>query len=224
MKETLGIFIVPTGIGASIGGFAGDASRYAAKFSKKAKLIVNPNVVNAGGFSGINGNMLYVEGYVLDEFVKGNINDLHPGVQANIILDGKNIGILGKIHPNITKDDIYIFEFDLDSLIGKSGKLKYKEAYKYPSISKDMAFIINKKIEAGDIIKTIKKVSDNTLKEVNVFDIYMGNNIDNDKKSIAFNLLYNGDNRTLTDEEVKVLFNKAIKEVENKYNAVLRNN
>ena len=87
-----------------------------------------------------------------------------------------------------------------------------------------MAFIINKKIEAGDIIKTIKKVSDNTLKEVNVFDIYMGNNIDNDKKSIAFNLLYNGDNRTLTDEEVMVLFNKAIKEVENKYNAVLRNN
>ena len=174
---------------------------------------------------GIIENMLDYMGYKNRySFVKGNINDLHPGVQANIILDGKNIGILGKIHPNITKDDIYIFEFDLDSLIGKSGKLKYKEAYKYPSISKDMAFIINKKIEAGDIIKTIKKVSDNTLKEVNVFDIYMGNNIDNDKKSIAFNLLYNGDNRTLTDEEVKVLFNKAIKEVENKYNAVLRNN
>lgn len=157
-------------------------------------------------------------------FVKGNINELHPGVQANIILDGKSIGIIGKIHPNITKDDIYIFEFNLDSLIGKSSKLKYKEGYKYPSISKDMAFIIDKKIEAGDIIKTIKKASGNTLKEVNVFDIYMGNNIDNDKKSIAFNLLYNGDTKTLTDDEVMELFNKAIKEVENKYNAILRNN
>lgn len=156
-------------------------------------------------------------------FVKGNIRDLHPGVQANINLDGKNIGIIGKVHPNTTKDDIYVFEFDLNNLIGKASKLKYKEAYKYPSINKDMAFIVNKNIESGDIIKTIKKASGNILKEVNVFDIYIGNNIDKDKKSIAFNLIYNGDNRTLTDEEVMNLFNKAINEVENKYNAILRN-
>lgn len=71
--EKLGAFIVPTGIGASIGGYAGDASQYAAKFSEISKLIVNPNVVNAGCFSGINKNMLYVEGYSLDEFFKGNI-------------------------------------------------------------------------------------------------------------------------------------------------------
>lgn len=71
--EKLGAFIVPTGIGASIGGYAGDASQYAARFSEISKLIVNPNVVNAGCFSGINKNMLYVEGYSLDEFFKGNI-------------------------------------------------------------------------------------------------------------------------------------------------------
>ena len=73
MKEKLGAFIVPTGLGASIGGYAGDASSYARKFAKVSKLIVNPNVVNAGGFSGITENMLYVEGYSLDEFFKGNI-------------------------------------------------------------------------------------------------------------------------------------------------------
>lgn len=71
--EKLGVFIVPTGVGASIGGFAGDASCYAREFSKVSKLIVNPNVVNAGGFSGINDNMFYTEGYVIDEFFKGNI-------------------------------------------------------------------------------------------------------------------------------------------------------
>lgn len=69
----LGAFIVPTGIGASIGGFAGDASRYAKLFAKENKLIVNPNVVNAGCFSGISDNMLYVEGYSLDEFFKGKL-------------------------------------------------------------------------------------------------------------------------------------------------------
>ena len=66
-----GAFIIPTGIGASIGGFAGDASKWARKFAKNNKLIVNPNVVNAACFSGITENMLYVEGFSLDEFFKG---------------------------------------------------------------------------------------------------------------------------------------------------------
>lgn len=85
-QEKLGIFIVPTGIGASIGGYAGDASGWARTFSKKSRLIVNPNVVNAGGFSGINDNMLYVEGYSLDEFVRGKIN-LQPS-------DNNRIGVV----------------------------------------------------------------------------------------------------------------------------------
>ena len=72
--EKLGAFIIPTGVGAAIGGFAGDASCYAAKFAKISKLIVNPNVVNAGCFSGIKENMFYVEGFSVDEFFKGNIN------------------------------------------------------------------------------------------------------------------------------------------------------
>ena len=72
MKK-LGAFIVPTGVGASIGGFAGDASRAARKISQKCELIVNPNVVNAACFSGITDSMLYVEGYSLDRFFKGEI-------------------------------------------------------------------------------------------------------------------------------------------------------
>ena len=68
----LGAFIVPTGVGATIGGYAGDASKWARKISKYCKLIVNPNVVNAACFSGIDENMLYVEGYTLDKFFKGS--------------------------------------------------------------------------------------------------------------------------------------------------------
>ena len=75
--EKLGAFIIPTGIGASIGGYAGDAGAYVREFAKYSKLIVNPNVVNAGGFSAINDNMFYVEGYSLDEFFKGNLNLLN---------------------------------------------------------------------------------------------------------------------------------------------------
>ena len=74
MSMITGAFIIPTGIGASIGGFAGDASYWARKFASKCRLIVNPNVVNAACFSGITDNMLYVEGYALDEFFRGKLN------------------------------------------------------------------------------------------------------------------------------------------------------
>ena len=72
--EKFGTFIVPTGIGAAIGGYAGDASVWARKFADVSRLIVNPNVVNAGGFSGVTENMFYVEGYSLNSFFKGEIN------------------------------------------------------------------------------------------------------------------------------------------------------
>ncbi|MDR1168242.1 MAG: DUF3326 domain-containing protein [Heliobacteriaceae bacterium] len=87
-NEKLGAFIVPTGIGACTGGFAGDASAAAREFSKYSKLIVNPNVVNAGCFSGINQNMLYVEGYSLNSFFKGEIN-LKPscGNKIGVVFD-----------------------------------------------------------------------------------------------------------------------------------------
>lgn len=78
-----GAFIVPTGIGASIGGFAGDASIWARKLAKHCRLIVNPNVVNAACFSGITDNMLYVEGYSLDEFFKGKCK-LQPSYENKV--------------------------------------------------------------------------------------------------------------------------------------------
>ncbi|MGN0031049.1 MAG: DUF3326 domain-containing protein [Candidatus Gastranaerophilaceae bacterium] len=73
-NKKLGAFIVPTGIGAAIGGYAGDAGAYARNFATHTHLIVNPNVVNAGGFSSITDTMLYTEGYTLDSFFKGEIN------------------------------------------------------------------------------------------------------------------------------------------------------
>ena len=155
-------------------------------------------------------------------FIRSDCNDLHPGVGANIILDGKKIGIVGKVHPNITKKDIYVFELNLNSLYGKTSKLKYKEAFKYPSIEKDMAFIIDKKLDVSEVINTIKKASNKTLQNVSVFDIYEGDKIDSNKKSVAFSLSFNGVDHTLTDEEVMVVFNKIIDKVVSTHNAELR--
>ena len=155
-------------------------------------------------------------------FIRSECSDLHPGVQASIVLDGKKIGIIGKVHPNITKKDIYVFELNLDNIYGKTNRLKYKEAFKYPSIQKDMAFILDKKIDVADVVKTIKKAANKTLQIVDIFDVYEGENIDSSKKSVAFALTFNGITRTLTDEEVMDSFNKIIDKVVSSHNAELR--
>lgn len=81
--DKVALMIVPTGIGASIGGYAGDASTYAQKIANKIPLIVNPNIVNAAVFSGITENMLYVEGWCIEQLLKGNIG-LNPSKNNKI--------------------------------------------------------------------------------------------------------------------------------------------
>ena len=172
---------------------------------------------------GIVENILTYMGYEKRySFVRSNCLDLHPGVQASIILDGKEIGIIGKVHPNLTKKEIYVFEMNLESLIGKTAKLKYKEAFKYPSVEKDMAYVVDRKVEVQDIMKTIQKASNKTLQDITVFDVYEGENIASDKKSIAFKLVFNGMDHTLTDEEVMTVFNKIIDKVVSTHKAELR--
>ncbi len=100
-EKPLIAFVVPTGIGASIGGFAGDASLVARNFAKDFNVIVNPNVVNAACFSGITDNMLYVEGWTLSQFMKGNLG-LIPSVnnKVGVIFDkGISQGVIN-VHIN----------------------------------------------------------------------------------------------------------------------------
>ena len=85
-----------------------------------------------------------------------------------------------------------------------------------------MAFILDKKTDVSEVIKTIKKASNKTLQEVDIFDVYEGENIDSSKKSVAFSLTFNGIDRTLTDEEVMEVFNKIIDKVVSSHNAELR--
>lgn len=156
-------------------------------------------------------------------FEKAEINDLHPGVCAKIMLDREMIGVIGKVHPTLKKDDIYVCELSMTKLYEKQIKaIKFKELPKYPSITKDMAFILDKSILASDVMETIKRKGGRSLVDITVFDVYEGINIGLDKKSLAFNLTFNDPNKTLTQEEVMEVFNHIIDEVTNKYNAVLR--
>ena len=159
-------------------------------------------------------------------FTLGDIpKEFHPGVSALINVQGNNFGIIGKLHPNITKKDIYVFEIDLDKLLSlHPSKMSYKDIPKYPSIIKDVAFSVNKNIYSEDIEKVIKKTGGKLLTNIEVFDVYVGENLSSNEKSIAYKLTFLDQTKTLTDDEVMELFNKIIKEVESKCNAKLRDN
>ena len=156
-------------------------------------------------------------------FEKVDIPDMHPGICAGIYLDRKQIGILGRVHPTLKKDDVYACEMSLNALMAKVKPIKYKEASKYPEIHKDMAFIVKKEVTSKEIEDVIKKSGGRLLKNIDVFDVYTGENVGKDEKSIAYALTFQDENRTLTEEEVTLVFEKIIKSVEEKMDAKLRN-
>ena len=148
--------------------------------------------------------------------------DLHPGISADILLDRKKIGILGRVHPKLVKDPVYVFELSLQALMSKIKPIKYKAAAKYPIVEKDLAFVLDKNIIAGDVKKTIKKAGGRLLTNISVFDVYTGENIDKNKKSIAFSLTFMDPNKTLEEKEVMDIFNNIIDKVVNEFNCELR--
>ena len=157
-------------------------------------------------------------------FVPEKLPNLHPGISASILLDGEMLGIIGRVHPNTLKDEVYIFELSLNKLMRKVKPIKFKEPSKYPSIEKDVAFLIDRNINSLEIEKMIKKYSSRLLKDINVFDVYLGDNIAKDKKSIAFKLTYLDDNKTLTDNEVMNDFHQMIDKVTKEFNCEIRDN
>ena len=156
-------------------------------------------------------------------FEKVEVKELHPGVSAKILVDRNQIGIIGKVHPSIYKDDVYVAEISMTSLYELSTKpLKYKEASKYPSIKKDVAFIVDNEITNKELEDLIKKAGGRLLDSIDIFDIYR--DIKPGKKSMAYNLTFKDDSRTLSDDEVMEVFNNIIEKVCKELNAELRSN
>ena len=157
-------------------------------------------------------------------FKSAEICNMHPYMSARIYLDREEIGIIGRVHPSLYKDDIYVLEMSLNKLIKPVKPIKYKPSSKYPMISKDLAFIVNKNTLSEEIETIIKKSGGRLLTDIKVFDVYTGENVKENEKSIAYSLTFNDPTRTLTEEEVMEVFNKIIKDVCSSGLAKLRDN
>ena len=141
--------------------------------------------------------------------------ELHPGQSSLISVNNDVIGIIGKVHPQKIKENIYVFEINLEKLLTKKvGKMKYKELSKYPSVKKDLAVIIKKNVTAQEIATLIKKSAGSLLLNTEVFDVYTGKGIEENKKSLAYSLEFGTNDRTLTDEEINNIIDKIIANLE----------
>ena len=155
-------------------------------------------------------------------FIESTEENLHPGISADIYLDKNKVGFFGRIHPIVSKDEIYVLELSIDDLDVKTKPIKFKPASKLPNMKKDIAFVMPISMKNEDVIKEIKRAGGRLLTDISVFDLYVGENIGEGNKSIAYNLTFEDPTRTLTDEEVMEVFNNIIKSVETKLNIKLR--
>lgn len=158
--------------------------------------------------------------FILD---KNLPEELHPGQSAAISVNNDIVGIIGRVHPSLCRENVYVLEINLDKLATKKvGKMKYKEISKYPSIKKDLAIIVDKNITSEEVALVIKKAGGKLLKKIEVFDVYTGENIGKDKKSLAYSLSFEATDRTLTDEEINIIIDKVVANVEKSLRAELR--
>lgn len=149
--------------------------------------------------------------------------EFHPGQSAKISINNDFVGIVGKVHPSKTKDDVFVFEINLDKLLAKKAeKMKYKEISKFPTVNKDLAIVVDKNIKSQEIQTLIKKSAGSLLSEIKVFDVYAGENVGKNKVSIAYSLTFMAKDKTLTDEEINPIIEKIVTDLGKKIGAELR--
>lgn len=155
--------------------------------------------------------------------------EFHPGQTAYISVNNDIVGVIARLHPNVennvnnAKAPVYVLEINLDKLLEKrTGKMKFKEISKFPSIKKDIAFVVDNKITSLELETNIKKAAGSNLESVKPFDLYVGKNLGEGKKSIAYSLTFSDSKRTLTEEEITNSIDKIIEAVTKKCNAEVR--
>ena len=204
-----------------------ETNKLAALMSGDYYLGVNKQKVDFYVIKGVAEEILDYLGYNSRySFVKDKENlpeDMHPGQSALISVNNDIVGLIGKIHPSVESEDVYILEIDLDKLLSKKvSKMKYKEISKYPEVKKDIAIVVDNKVTSKEIEVNIKKAGGSLLSASEVFDIYTGKGIPEGKKSLAYSLTFASQNRTLTDDEINKAVEKIIERLEKELKAELR--
>lgn len=153
--------------------------------------------------------------------------EMHPGRTANILIDGDLVGFVGQVHPQTAKEykvpETYVFELNLEQLM-KSKKIEneYTPISKFPTITRDIALLVDTNVTNEEIVDLIKQYGGAFLKDVHLFDVYSGAHLSSGKKSLAYTLTYQDTNATLTEDQVNQAFAKVTNRLQEQLNAEIR--
>ncbi|QHS22963.1 phenylalanine--tRNA ligase subunit beta [Virgibacillus sp. MSP4-1] len=156
------------------------------------------------------------------------MEEMHPGRTAAIRVDDEHVGFIGQIHPAVQKEmdlsDTYVFDLDADRLleIAMEKEETYEPIPRYPSVTQDLAFVVDEDTLARHMMDVIEQAGQPHLKDIQVFDIYQGEHMVEGKKSIAFNVRFQDPEATLKDEQVEKARKQIVDAVENSFQAELR--
>lgn len=159
-------------------------------------------------------------------FVAGNHPALHPGQTARIERDGKEVGYLGAIHPELAKTlglerPVFVFELVLGDVV--EGRLpKFSELSKFPEVRRDLALIAGRDVASSSVLEVIRDNAGEWLTDLRLFDVYQGKGIDPDRKSLAVGLTWQHPSRTLNDDEVNTTLQNILTSLEQRLNTTLR--
>ncbi len=157
-----------------------------------------------------------------------NLKRMHPTRAANVYVDGKFVGYFGQINPEIidkldVDKPVYGGELDYERLKNHfNTKISYKNVSKFPQVERDLAISVDKNVSCGDIMDVIKSSGGKHLEKLSLFDVYEGEQIEKGKKSMAFNLVFVSDEKTLEVEEIENAIKKILKNLKREFDADLR--
>jgi phenylalanyl-tRNA synthetase beta chain len=160
------------------------------------------------------------------QFARGSHPSLHPGQSADIMIGSRVVGVVGALHPRLQRElglsqPAYLFELDSEPLLART--LPAAQALsRFPEVNRDIALVVDRDRAAGDIVRCITEQAGTNLKSLKVFDVYEGENLGQNKKSIAIGLTLQHPSRTLSDEEISATITSCINALANEFNAELR--
>lgn len=153
---------------------------------------------------------------------------LHAGKACRVNVKGEDIGILGEVNAGVgelfdLKEKVFLFELDFQKVVSRMTERRtFTPLPRYPAVARDLAVVVDEPVAAGDILQTLWKASEGWIKEIRLFDLYRGNPVPSGRKSLAFRLVYQKEDRTLTDREVNEFHQNLVELLAHEYKGALR--
>lgn len=205
--------------------------------TEAGKIPEEPEIITLGMYGGV--DFYNIKGVCEELFDAMKVNKVsyvtcsdhpsfHPGRCAKIMIKNEEIGIIGEIHPDVSSSfeidtPCYVAEINLEKMLKRvNTEVKYKQMPRFPAVTRDIAMLVDKSVHVADLENVMIKASGNLLNSIKLFDVYEGEQIPENKKSVAYAISFRTADRSLTNDEVNEVFEKILKDLKEKLNAELR--